>query len=138
MNQKTEIKKLTNLENLCTAIYRDKKHLDPDHDLDFIRGNINETFVIGYEGWIDGECKGWAYSLNMSGIYTLDGHNEGVSVFFASKLGKLVMEDLFKGHTDLVVTAHNKDDQPLNALAKRTGFKFMTTYEDKILFYKVK
>ena len=138
MSQNLQIKRLTNLENLCTAILRDKKHLDQDYDLEFIRGKINETFVIGYEGWIDGKCKGWAYSLNMDGLYTLDGHNEGVSVFFASKMGKMILKELFEKYTDLVVTAHKTADEPLNALAKRTGFKKMTEFEDKILFYKVK
>jgi len=131
----TQIKKLTNLENLCNAIYQE----DKTNSLDFIREKVNAWFVLGYEIWIDGECKGWAYSLKTEeGLYTLDGHNFGVSVFLASKAGKMVIDDLFEKHTDLVVTAHKTKDKNLNALAKRVGFKWMCEYGDKTLFYRVK
>ena len=129
-----EIKPLTNIPELGKAIFRYERNtltVDEIHEL------LNKHFVLGYEVWVDGECKCWAFALKINGIYTLDGHNYGVSVFSASRVGKMVVNDLFK-LTTLITTCHATDNKSLHAVVKRVGFKYWTEFEDKALFYMVK
>jgi hypothetical protein len=131
---KMEYKDLTNTSELCKAIFREQ---GKDLTLSEIYEYIGKYFVLGYEVWADDKLKGWSYSLKINGIYTLVGHNEGVSVFSASKAGKMVVHDIFKDYADIITTYHGTVHTNLHALVKRIGFKKWFENEDSTMFYMV-
>ena len=123
---------MTNFSLLCNACFQyDRNTLS----LEEITEKFSKWYVLGYEVWQDGQIKGWSYALKVNGIYTLDGINNGVSVFSASRAGKMVAKALFKDHTDFIITGHDVDQKELDILAKRVGFKHLLNYEDRTLFY---
>jgi hypothetical protein len=134
-HSKIKYKCLTNVSELAMAIYREQ---GKDISITEIYDYIGKYFVLGYEVWKDDKLKGWSYSLKINGIYTLDGHNEGVSVFSASTAGKLVVRDIFKDYADIIITVHDTGDKALDALVKRIGFRKWFEYEDTTQFFMVK
>ena len=126
------IKDLTNFSELCNMAFRYERNT---LSLNEVTDRLTEWYVLGYEVWVDGKIKGFSFALLVNGIYTLDGYNEGVSVFTASKMGKMVCRDLFSaGITDVIYTAHYTDELASHALVKRIGFKKTRLLGDRTYF----
>ena len=126
-----EIKSLTNFSELCKMAYEYEKNT---LSLEEITEKLTDWYVLGYEAWVDGEIKGFAFSLLVNNLYTLDGYNEGVSIFTAAKMGRMVCKDLFDNYTDRIMTFHFSNQNRLHALVKRIGFKEAMTVGDRIIF----
>jgi hypothetical protein len=126
-----EIKYLTNIVELCKACQRYERNT---LTLEEIYQRIFDWYVLGYEVYVDGSLRGWSYALCVDGVFTLDGHNEGVPIFYASKAGKLVCADLFERHTKTIFTVHDEDERHLHTLVRRIGFKTVGTKEGKTFF----
>lgn len=134
-NSNIKIFPLTSTAELCYAAYNHHRNTD---SLDEIADLHDKCFLLGYGVEVNGELKGFSYSLKVpfgdTHFYTLDGYNYGVPVFTASKAGKMVCADLFRDHTDIIYTAHYKDEKHLHALVKRIGFEKLADRDDLIIF----
>ena len=124
---------LTNIFNLCYGVINYSRNTLSYEE---IYTYLNKYYTLGYEVSVDGVPKGWAYALRINDLYTLDGHNYGVSIFTASKMGKMVCDDLFKEYT--IFTAHYSEEEHLDALVKRIGFKKHGILQDITVFYRTK
>ena len=122
------------LARLADAVYN-----DPTTDVS--RETINEwlfsSFVFGYEALLDGVAVGWSYCTLIGGGYFLDGCNIKVNPFIASKMGKMICEDLRNIYNcKIVLTYHKEKEKHATVLAKRIGFQRLFKLQDTVFFYK--
>ena len=126
---------LESLERLANAIYIDKTTELSEEDIKQI---LWDTFILGYEVSVDGVACGWSFAKKIDWCYTLDGYNRGVSIFVASKMGKMVCSDLFNLGCDVILSMHKTNHREITALIKRIGFKELLLSGEKTIFYKVR
>jgi hypothetical protein len=126
---------LESLERLANAVHND---ISTKISLKIINERLYNLFYCGYEAIVDGVAVGWSYSKCDAGIFSLDGCNAGVSIFVASKMGKMVCVELFSEGIETILSMHKTKQRNTTALIKRIGFKKLLSAEDRTLFYKVK
>jgi hypothetical protein len=126
---------IESLERLANATYND---ISTETSLKIINERLYRLFYCGYEAIVGDVAVGWSYSKCDAGIFTLDGCNAGVSIFVASKMGKMVCAELFSGGIETILSMHKAKQRHVTALIKRIGFKKLLSAEDRTLFYKVK
>lgn len=128
---KIEIVPLSNTEYLCEMAYKYERNTS---SLKEIQEIIHNHYILGYEVTVNGLLCGVAYATKFDGFYLLDGHNRGVSIFTASKMGKMVCHDLFDSYTDIVYSVHDSDEKHLDLLLKRIGFLKLGIFGDRTAF----
>ena len=105
-------------------------------DIQKLRSHLEESFMFGYEVYLDGVRHGVAFALKIGSTYSLDGYNEhrNKGTFFSAvQAGKIVVNRLLKEHTNTVYTTHQKVKKKVTSLAKHIGFQEWKTVDDLII-----